>query len=156
MATLVVVAAGIVAATAAGSVASLVDSGSRLVGLVAALIVNVAVVGGLFQVLTTEKLSARAVLPGAAVVGVGWTVLQSIATWYTARLVDNANKTYGTFAVVIGLLSWIYLQSQVFMYGAEVSTVSERGLWPRAIDRDRPTEADERVAEAKARRFKLK
>ena len=85
---------------------------------------------------------------GALFGGVAWTALQGIGSWYTRRLVENADKTYGTFAVVIGLLSWIYLQAQVFVYAAEVSSVSSRRLWPRALDAERPTDADAAVARA--------
>ena len=91
---------------------------------------------------------------GAFVGGIGWTVLQLIGSWYTQRLVDNADKTYGTFAVVIGLLSWIYLQSQVFVYAAEVASVSSRRLWPRALVAERPTEADRVVERALVERSK--
>lgn len=150
LATLAVIGIGVVAATAAGSVASMLGSGARIAAFGGAFVVNGIVVAGLFQLLTEKRLTRSAILPGAVVVGVGWTILQSLGSWYTQRLIDSADKTYGTFAVVIGLLSWIYLLSQVFVYGAEVSTVLERRLWPRAIDRDRPTEADEDVADAKA------
>ena len=40
---------------------------------------------------------------------------------------DNADKTYGTFAVVIGLLVDLP-QPQVFVYAAEVAPVSSRRL----------------------------
>jgi hypothetical protein len=46
---------------------------------------------------------------------------------------------------VIALLSWIYLQAQVFLFAAEVNTVRAMRLWPRGLDADRPTEADKRV-----------
>jgi uncharacterized BrkB/YihY/UPF0761 family membrane protein len=39
---------------------------------------------------------------------------------------------YGTFALVIGLLAWIYLAAHVVLLAAEVNVVSTRHLWPRS------------------------
>ena len=112
------------------------------------MVLNGAVIAVLFRVMVERKLTWGEVKWGALAGGVGWTALQLIGGWYTHRLVTNANKTYGTFAVVIGLLSWIYLQSQVFVYAAEVASVSSRRLWPRALLAEDATEADAKVAAA--------
>ena len=48
------------------------------------------------------------------------------------RNVRAASDTYGTFAVVIGLLAWLYLLAQVSVAAAEVNVVAARRLWPRA------------------------
>jgi hypothetical protein len=58
---------------------------------------------------------------------------------------ESAAATYGFFAVVIGLLTWIYLGAQVTLLGAEVNVVLARRLWPRALDPDRLTPADQRA-----------
>ena len=43
---------------------------------------------------------------------------------------------YGGLAVVIGLLSWLYLQAQVTLLAAEVDVVLARHLWPRSLVAD--------------------
>jgi hypothetical protein len=63
------------------------------------------------------------------------------------RQLDQANLVYGVFAVVIVLLSWLYLSSQLVLYAAEVSVVLARRLWPRSLlqqpaDRAGPAGAD--------------
>ena len=55
------------------------------------------------------------------------------------------------FAVVIGLLTWIYLGAQVTLLGAEMNVVRARRLWPRALDPDRLMEADKRALRDHAR-----
>ena len=40
---------------------------------------------------------------------------------------------YGFFAVVLGLLAWIYLGSELTVYAAEVNVVLHRRLWPRSL-----------------------
>jgi len=43
------------------------------------------------------------------------------------------------------MLTWIYLQAQVFMCAAEVNTVRALHLWPRGLRADPPTDADLRA-----------
>jgi uncharacterized BrkB/YihY/UPF0761 family membrane protein len=45
----------------------------------------------------------------------------------------RASATYGTFALVIGLLSWLYLASTVTLLAAELNVVRSRRLWPRSL-----------------------
>lgn len=154
LAILAVVGTGLIAATAASSLASFLGPAASIGGLLASVIVNAAVIAVLFRLTVERTLAWTDVRLGAIVGGIGWTALQSIGSWYTARLVNNADKTYGTFAVVIGLLSWIFLQSQVFIMAAEVASVSSRKLWPRSIDPSDPTPADEVVRKAIIERAK--
>jgi uncharacterized BrkB/YihY/UPF0761 family membrane protein len=55
---------------------------------------------------------------------------------------------YGTFALVIGLLSWIYLGAHITLLAAEANVVAHRRLWPRSfsvIAEQPATDADERA-----------
>lgn len=151
---LVVIGTGLVAATFATTLASFLGPAAGVGGIAASAVLNGAIIAVLFKVMVERDLSWAEIRWGAVFGGVAWTVLQLIGGWYTQRLVDNADKTYGTFAVVIGLLSWIFLQSQVFVYAAEVASVSSRKLWPRALITDDPTEADAKVTAAIVARAK--
>ena len=66
----------------------------------------------------------------------GSLVLQSVGGWYVERAVVNASDTYGTFALVIGLLSWFWLGAHLLLLAAEVNVVRERRLWPRSLTGD--------------------
>lgn len=145
---LVVIGTGLVAATFASSLASFLGPAAGVGGIAASVVLNTAIMATLFKVMIDRDVTWREIRWGALFGGVAWTVLQLIGGWYTQRLVDNADKTYGTFAVVIGLLSWIFLQSQVFVYAAEIASVSSRKLWPRALVVENPTKADGVVAAA--------
>ena len=57
--------------------------------------------------------------------------------------VKNMSAVYGTFALVLGLMSWLYLQAELTLYAVEVDVVRVRHQWPRsmvkatpAVDRD--------------------
>jgi uncharacterized BrkB/YihY/UPF0761 family membrane protein len=84
------------------------------------------------------------VLPGAALAAVGWAGLQALGGWFVSHEVQGASVTYGTFALVIGLLSWIYLSAVLMLYAAEVNVVRGLRLWPRGL-RDPLTPADRRA-----------
>jgi uncharacterized BrkB/YihY/UPF0761 family membrane protein len=116
------------------------------------LLVNVVSVWALTNILCHRPVTLHRFWPGALFGGVAWTVLQYIGALYVGRVVQGASRTYGFFAVVIGLLSWIYLQARLFLTASEVAVVAEERLWPRALVRERPTEADVRVADLIAAR----
>jgi membrane protein len=62
-----------------------------------------------------------------------WALLQWLGGWYVDRQLSRAGATYGAFALVIGLLSWLYLASTVTLLAAEVNVVRSRRLWPRSL-----------------------
>jgi hypothetical protein len=51
---------------------------------------------------------------------------------------------YGTLALVIGLLSWLYLGAQLFIYSAELNVVVAKHLYPRSMFPPPLTEGDKR------------
>jgi uncharacterized BrkB/YihY/UPF0761 family membrane protein len=51
---------------------------------------------------------------------------------------------YGSFALVIGLLAWIYLGAQLALLGATLNVVMKHRLWPRSLQGEL-TDADERA-----------
>ena len=64
---------------------------------------------------------------------VGALALQAAGGWYVEHAVTNASDTYGTFALVIGLLSWFWLGAHLLLLAAEVNVVRHRRLWPRSL-----------------------
>jgi uncharacterized BrkB/YihY/UPF0761 family membrane protein len=59
---------------------------------------------------------------------------------------------YGFFAIVIGLLAWIYLGAQVMLLSAELNVVLARRLWPRSLlGGEDATSADRRVVAGEAK-----
>ncbi|MGH8991895.1 MAG: YihY/virulence factor BrkB family protein [Acidimicrobiia bacterium] len=104
--------------------------------------VNTALFLVAFKVLTDHPLKWTDLLPGAVVAGVATALLQTLGGVYVQPTLRDASQTYGGFAVVIGLLSWVHLQAQVTLYAAEVNVVRARRLWPRSLTNDELTEPD--------------
>ena len=53
--------------------------------------------------------SIRELAPGAFVAAVAWQLLQVFGTAYVGPVVQGASPTYGVFALVLGLLAWLFL-----------------------------------------------
>jgi membrane protein len=98
-----------------------------------------------FRILTARDVAVRDLVPGAIVAALAFQVLQIVGGYYITHTVKNASSTYGFFAIVIGLLAWIYLQAQVLLYAAEVNVVRLHRLYPRALFPPPPTDADRRA-----------
>jgi hypothetical protein len=107
-----------------------------------------------FKVLTSRPLGVRELAPGAAIASLAWFLLQFAGAWFFNSRVKGASNTYGTFALVIGLLSWFYLLAQITLLAAEVNVVRILRLWPRSFVAGDTTEAD-RIAVAEQLRAQL-
>jgi YihY family inner membrane protein len=86
-----------------------------------------------FRLLTVAAVGWRETWPGALAATVAYELLQTIGSFYVDRVVRGASAVYGTFAAVIGLLSWIYLAATLLLYAAELNAVVARRLWPRGL-----------------------
>jgi uncharacterized BrkB/YihY/UPF0761 family membrane protein len=109
-----------------------------------------------YRVLTVADVGWREVLPGVVAAAIAWTILLMLGSWLVDRHTRNASQVYGFFAIVIGLLAWISLAAQVFLFAAEINVVRARRLWRRSLiapplaDEDREVLAS-RAEEERAR-----
>lgn len=116
-----------------------------VLAVAASFVVNLGLFLLAFMVLTAEPLRPREVAAGAIIATVFWEALQLIGTWYVTRGLRSASPTYGVFAVVITLLSWLYLGSQLTLWAAEINVVLRYRLWPRSVTQPPLTQADRLV-----------
>jgi membrane protein len=133
---LVILACALVAATIAGGYAigaRVGPAAERAGALGVALVINAAVLLAAFWLLTARPRRVPDLLPGVLLSAAGALVLQAAGGWYVARSIDRATDTYGTFALVIGLLAWFWLASHLLLLAAEVNVVRLRRLWPRSL-----------------------
>jgi YihY family inner membrane protein len=152
LAALLLVAAEVVAATV---LAQAGIAGPGLLGrvdlLAGSFLLNLLLLLLMFRVLTGTRIRWRWLLPGAAVGAVGWSVLQSFGVQLVNHQLERANLLYGVFAVVLVLLGWLYLSTQLVLYAAEINVVLARRLWPRSLLQPPLTEPDREVLTALAR-----
>jgi membrane protein len=64
------------------------------------------------------------ITPGTLFAAVGWLVLTFGFGFYVAHF-GNYNKTYGSLATVVILVTWMYLSAYLFLFGAELNSELE-------------------------------
>ena len=82
---------------------------------------------------------------GAIFAAAGLVVLQLLGGYILAHELKIFDPLYSYFAISLGLLFWIYLQSQMLLYAIEVAIVSSQKLWPRSMDSNAPTVVDKQM-----------
>ena len=101
-----------------------------------------------FRVLTAREVSWRQLRGGAVAAGILYELLQTLGGYYVGHTLKHASNVYGTFGLVIGLISWIYLSAHITLLAAEANVVATRRLWPRSFSLmiEQPaTQADKRA-----------
>ncbi|MDP9329931.1 MAG: YihY/virulence factor BrkB family protein [Actinomycetota bacterium] len=105
----------------------------RIASLAAAVVVDCALFAAAFRLSTSARVGWGEVIPGSIVATIAWMSLQSAGAYLVDRQIRGATEVYGFFAIVIGLLSWIFLAAQLILTAAEVNVVVARRLWPRRM-----------------------
>ena len=105
----------------------------RVLVLVASVLVNAVVFVFAFRLATARHLTVRQVLPGAVAAAVLWQLLQTFGVTYVSHVVRNASAVNGVFALVLGLLAFLYLAAVVGVLCVEVNVVRVDRLYPRAL-----------------------
>jgi membrane protein len=136
--------------SSAGAFGAHVGSRSTAAALGASIVVNVAVFVSTFRIFRPARTRGRDVIPGAMVAAVFWQLLQFFGAVFVGNVVKDSDDTYGVFALVLGLLAWIFLAAVGIVLGSEINVVRARRLYPRALltlftDNVDLTEADRRA-----------
>ena len=137
------VAAGFVGAASHGAVAV-------VAGVLVALAFNLALFMLAFKLLTAIPLSWRDLLPGVILASVFWQLLQHLGGLYIDHALKKTGPLYGVFALVLGLLAWLYLGAQLTIFAAEVNVVRKHRLWPRSFFSERLLPTDKQALAASA------
>jgi membrane protein len=65
------------------------------------------------------------ITPGSLFAAISWLILTLAFGFYVAHF-GNYNKTYGSLATVVILVTWLYLSAYLFLLGAEVNSEFEK------------------------------
>jgi len=123
-----------------------------IAGLAASAVLNVVVFAIAFRVLTAADVGWRDVAPGAVLAGIGWTVLLTVGGLIVGNRIASSSDVYGSFALVIGLLAWIYLGAQLTLVAAELNMVWKHRLWPVRSRASSPRRTGSRCGDRRDRR----
>ena len=141
----------IVSAVAAGFVGSSSHPVLTVIaGVLVALAANLLLFMLAFKLLTAAELSWRVLLPGVVVGAVLWQLLEHLGGFYIDHILKRIGPLYGIFALVLGLLAWLYLGGLIVVLSAELNVVKARRLWPRSFFGSSLLDADRRALTSSA------
>lgn len=101
----------------------------------------------LIQACLPDRITFRQTRPGAIIAAIGLVALQAVGGYILSHEIRNLDALYSYFALSLGLLFWIYLQSQIIFYAVEIAAVSDKKYWPRSLSGQHLTDSDKRAAE---------
>jgi uncharacterized BrkB/YihY/UPF0761 family membrane protein len=118
---------------AGGGGAGALGTAGRSFALAAAVVINIAVAVFAFRYAPARRLSVRDVAPGAIAAAVIWQLLQSFGVIYVRHVVEHASATNAVFALVLGLLAFLYITATAVLLCAEINVVHVNHLHPRSL-----------------------
>jgi membrane protein len=131
---------GIIATTGLSALSSSADAFGAQIGTglktlvtVGSVAINAALFLLAFRVACARDVTVRQIAPGALLASVLWQGLQLGGTAYVGHVVKNASATNGVFALVLGLLAWMYLAAFLVVMCVELNVVRALRLYPRAL-----------------------
>ncbi len=144
---IIVIGLGFIATTilsglAAGTGRVLLGAGSSVLAFAVSLVLNFGLFWLGFMLGTAREITWRQLWLGAAISAVIWQILQAFGGYFLSHQLAHASPLYGTFALVLGLIAWLYLQAQLTLYAVEINVVRAYRLWPRSLAPPPYTEQD--------------
>lgn len=119
--------------TALGGGAGPLGVGLRVLAVLLAVAINTGVFLLAFRVGTARRLSVRQIAPGALGAAVAWQLLQTFGTQYVGHVVKSTSATNSVFALVLGLIAFLYLAGVAIVLCVEINVVRVDHLYPRAL-----------------------
>ena len=115
---IVAVGGGVVITTALSGLGAGSGAGAaiRVGALFVSFLLNIGLFWLAFRLGTAKCVAGRDFIIASIVAAVSWQALQAAGTFLVAHELKNASEVYGTFAFVIGLLWWIFMQAQFTLY----------------------------------------
>lgn len=81
----------------------------------------------LYRFLPHRKLSWRDVLPGALVAGFIWEIVKQVFLSIIDVYLSRTNLVYGSLTTIIAFLTWTYVTSFIFLFGAYLNVAYVNG-----------------------------
>ena len=116
---------GVLAIIAIVNAAGLPGMSQFLVAIATALL-NVLVLAAMYRFLTSGNPTWGDVWPGAIMAGIIFSVLHFFGPRLVETIATNAGDTYGTFAIVLGLITWLSFGAIALLMAAELNAAIVR------------------------------
>lgn len=108
-----------------------------IIGTVLLTLLNFLITTGLFLIVfrlgTASRIGLQCLWPGAIIASIGVLIVQHFGTTIMAHELPKLTGTYGSFALALAMMFWIYLQSQIILYALEITAVRAQKDWPKKL-----------------------
>lgn len=98
----------------------------RVVLAIATIAINISMLAAMLRFLTAAEPTWNDIWPGAVTAGIAYTLIQRFGTDIVMRIINNASDTYGQFALVLGLVTWLSLLAIATIMSAELNAALVR------------------------------
>jgi membrane protein len=105
----------------------------RIIALASSVAINVAVALFAFRFAAARRLTVLNVLPGAIGAAIAWQLLQTFGVVYVRHVIQHASATNAVFAIVLGLLAFLYIFAVAVLLCVEVNVVRVTRVHPRSL-----------------------
>jgi len=113
----------------------------RVALLLATVLINIAVLAAMYRFLTAAEPTWGDVWPGAVAAGITFALLQYFGTAIVDRIQEGASSTYGSFALVLGIVTWLSFLAISSLMSAEFNGALVRHR-EGSLDRVQPSDAE--------------
>jgi membrane protein len=100
-------------------------------------VINLLITFGLFLIVfrlgTSEQIHLRKLILGAIIATIGIVIIQRLGYAIMNSQLTKLRGSYGSFAIALGMLFWIYLQAQIILYALVITIVRTERDWPRKL-----------------------
>jgi membrane protein len=142
------VVTSVLSTVAAGAGQALGGATAHVAAIAVSLLLNVGLFWLGFRLATARVIATRDLFLCAVLAALVWQVLQVLGGYFISHEIAHAHHlVYGAFALVLGLLAWLYLQAQATLFAVEIAVVRTRRLWPRSLVPPPLTPEDRRAYE---------
>jgi membrane protein len=135
---LIVIGVGLITTSALSGLASsggnlLAGIGWKVLALTLSLGLNIVMFWLGFRLAAVAEIGWRRLIPGALISAFGWQILEAIGGYLVTHQLARSSNLYGTFAIVLGLIGWLYTEALLTVGALEANVVIAYRLWPRSL-----------------------
>lgn len=94
-----------------------------------------------YRIATSRTIKTKHLLIQSALTAIAWQGLHALGFVIVRDMLGDLSALYGSFALVLGLLAWLYIVARVAVLAIAIEVVITRKLWPRSL-RGQLTPAD--------------
>ncbi len=117
----------------------------RIAAFIVSLLLLTLILMVVFKLSLSIRRKLREFFSGALTAAIGFQIVQAVGGFLITHELKKLSSLYGTFAVILATLFWIYLLARIILYATEIDTVLDLKLWPRSLTAYRLTPADQRA-----------